>query len=409
MRRRFAIPALLMLLPGFAPAEEPPVAAEEIAVLIERCCTGDNQIEATAAVERFAGKLVGGPRYRESSGGNGSAGFPRPNRDWLLTEIGRAIRERAAALDGGLPRVARFSQPLRLGPLFDGMLPLWYEKDPAEMMEPLLPLVNDEWLALAERCGSYGFPHTVRLLRGEINGLLQNYQAEESESGLLLVGRAALPYPERLRDIRLEEHAAATLAWFLAGAFNEMQRTPDENFEWFAAAGGWLAARPELLDELRPLLRAKWRCEWCAAVARFRNADQRAVAVAEIMDLSLFPPHDEKFRIHRLRFAGMLLTRTAGADEELAAAFRSVPTVDLAAMIGLAWPRHGDERRDDHALWRCALLLGELVKRGDRPAALSKTLHFDADDLLEIAARWDSEGHPGWAGHLRKSAKFLPK
>jgi hypothetical protein len=408
MRRRFAIPALLMLLPGFAPAEEPSVAAEEIAVLIERCRNGDDQDEATAAVERFAGKLVGGPRYRES-GENESAGFPRPNRDWLLTEIGRGIRERAAALDGGLPPVARFSQPLRLGPLFDGMLPLWHEKDPAAMMKPLLPLVNDEWLALAERCGSYGFPHTVRLLRGELNGLLLTYQAEQSESGLLLVGRAARPYPERLGDIRLEQHAAATLAWFLAGAFNEMQRTPDENFEWFAAAGGWLAARPELLDELRPLLRAKWRSEWYAAVARFRNADQRAVAVAEIMNLSLFPPHDEKFRIHRLRFAGMLLTRTAGADEEVAAAFRSLPTVDLAEMIGLAWPRHGTERRDDHALWRCALLLGELVKREDRPAALGRTLRFDADDLLEIAARWDREGHSGWAGQLRQSAKSLPQ
>jgi hypothetical protein len=49
------------------------------------------------------------------------------------------------------------------------------------------------------------------------------------------------------------------------------------------------------------------------------------------------------------------------------------------------------------------------VKREDRLAALGRTLRFDADDLLEIAARWDREGHSGWAGQLRQSAKSLPQ
>jgi hypothetical protein len=380
----------LLLLPCTGRAADAASRDDDLAALIEDCL-GTREIgELTAAVRHEVGKFVSPapmmPEPREAS----IRGLYRPNQDWLLRELGHFIRVNAGTLGEGLPPVSRFSKPQRLGPLFYGMLPDRFEKDPAAMLQPLLPLVTPEWLATAADCGAFDFVHAVRLLHGEINDLLRAYQQAENETGLLRLGRVLGRYPGIAEQVKPAEFATSTLALLLSGAF------ADENFRDQAAAtlaitcGKWSVPHPELCDELERITPADRSAALCP-IARCLLRGERDEAARRIDQLHEF--YYESAR--QLQYA--LLSQPDSTEPEIAAAARAMTSANL---VGVLRKMLDINKHDDRELERAMPLLRELLTRRDLPGGPGSSVH--APHLRATALRWWMAGDEERAGELMR-------
>lgn len=228
---------------------EADILQDRIVSLADRCMTDPEPGPVTEDVRLFVGGAFAENRP-DSAGRSNHDVFPRVARDGLLREMGRHIRERAGDLANGLPQPDAFAKPHRLGPLFDGMLPEWYDVKRLELLAPLLPHLTREWMDLALACGAVDFHHAVRLAKGEIRTMLHEYERSEDDAGLCLLGRALAAAPGPVRDIRPEDLACETLVKLLSAALRCPSARGEVRVDLAMACAPWTIHHPRLLDGL---------------------------------------------------------------------------------------------------------------------------------------------------------------
>ena len=173
----------------------------------------------------------------------------------LAKMLGSYVASHPGQFPEGLPDTGAVTNPLRLGPFFEGLFPLsprtsyLFQKD----LKNLQPLLDDSWLDAAANHGAIHFHQLLLIHRGQFGKLLLSYQESQNDVALICLGEATANYSDALRKVEPGELSTRTLAHLLAGSLGMENPDPEEYRAMIEIAAGWTTEHPGLIVMLRDL------------------------------------------------------------------------------------------------------------------------------------------------------------